>query len=60
MEYILTIYFIFAVDVALIQKSIPDIATCKEEAEKIVLELDLPPSTMIYVECAGVKLGLEV
>ena len=60
MEYILSIYLIFALDVVSASEVMPDLATCKEEATSIISEINLPSSVTIYVECAGEELGMEV
>ena len=60
MTYVLTIYFILALDVASIQELTPNLATCKAEAARIVSELDPPPSMSIHAECASMVIEIEV
>ena len=60
MTFILTIYFVLAVNVVSMQKSMPDLATCKAEAERIISEFNPSSAAGIHVECKGTKTGFEV
>ena len=60
MTYLLTIYFILALDVASIQELTPNLAACKAEAVRIVSELDLPPSVAVHADCTSMVIEIEV
>ena len=60
MTYVLTIYFIFTFGVASIQELTLDLATCKAEVAKILLELNPPPFIKIRARCTSIEYGMEV
>ena len=51
MTYILTIYFISAFGITLVQEVTPSLSACKSEAMKIVARLNVPSFIAIRAEC---------
>ena len=53
MTYVLTIYFISAFGVSTLQAPVLDLATCKTEATKILLEIDPPSHIRLNARCTS-------
>ena len=60
MTYILTIYFIFAFGVESMYKTMPNLEACKVEGERILAEINVPPSVELLVGCTSTEPGIEV